>query len=69
MKPAIYKKYLLEYYHDGGLWNINIHATSVDDARLRARQIYHARVLGEVDMEIPASFGLLARFICWCKNW
>lgn len=69
MVEQTYKKYLLQYYHDGAHWDIILHATSKDDARERARQIYYAKVLGTVEREIPASVGgWLPRMICWVRN-
>ena len=72
MKPEPFKKYLLEYYHEGSQWNISLHATSEEDARARAQQIYYARVLGTVEAEIPmfiSGGGIFAKAICCVRNY
>ncbi len=70
-----YRRYLIDYYHDGGWWSIDIHATSFEDAAARCKQIYHGKVQGVIEAEFPAGpmavpmLGLLARLVCWWKNW
>ena len=63
-----YREYAFEYYHDGKLWDLTIAARSEEDAIARTKQIYYARLLGIEVMEIPASLGLLARGLCWLRN-
>jgi hypothetical protein len=63
-----YRKYLLEYYHNGAKWVIQLDATSTEDARERARQIYCAKVLGTVEAETPRALGFSARAACWLQN-
>lgn len=67
MKPE-YRKYLLEYYHDGAWWNLTIPATSEEDVFDRIGQIRNAKLLGTIEMEIPARLGLLAKLLCWLQN-
>lgn len=65
-----FRRYLIDYYHDGQWWSIDIPATSFEDAEERCKQIYHGKVKGVIEAEItyvPAS-GWLVRFICWWKN-
>lgn len=68
MKEEQFRTYLLEYYHNGAKWNLNIPATSTEDAQERARQIYHAKILGTVEMELPVKAGFAVRAFCWLKN-
>lgn len=71
MTTKEYKKYLLEYTHEGSNWCINVHATSFEDAKARAQAIYYARVLGTVEAEIPAYTGVrwFVRVFTWMRNW
>lgn len=63
----IYRPYLIEYWHEGSLWSLTIHATSEADALARCKQLWYARVLGTVEAEIPASLGWFARLWCWLR--
>ena len=64
-----YKKYLFDYYHEGSNWGLEIIASSEDDARARVRQLQYAKLLGVIEMEIPAQFGFLAKATCAIRNW
>jgi len=68
MKPDEYKKYLLEYYHNGAWWNITIPALSEEDAWERISQLQFARLLGTVEMELPVKYGFFARALCRLQN-
>jgi hypothetical protein len=64
-----YRKYLVEYNHEGAQWSITLYATSFEDAAERLRKIYYGRVLGTVEAEIPAAMGRwIPSIVCWVKN-
>lgn len=68
MKPE-FRDYLVEYPHLGTMWTLKVRADSLDDARERLRQIGYGRVLGTVEMEIPAvGPSAVPGFICWLRN-
>ena len=62
------RKYLVEYYHNGARWGITIDAESMEDASARVRQLQYAKLLGSLEMEIPATLGWFARAVCWFRN-
>ncbi len=68
MDTKQYRQFLLEYFHDGAWWTVTIHATSFEDAQARVEQLRYAKVLGTVEMKVPAKFGLFARMACWLQN-
>lgn len=65
-----FKVYLFEYFHDDSWWQIEIPATSADDAQARAQKIARAKLAGELVAKIPASAGggVLAPLVCWLRN-
>jgi hypothetical protein len=63
-----FKTYLFEYFHDGATWMVEIPATSMDDAKARIRKLPLAKPLGEMVAKVPASAGMIARFVCWLRN-
>lgn len=65
-----YHRYLTEYYHNHAWWSLIIPAVSEEDARDCLNKLPLARILGTVEMEIPAvpGAGLLVRFLCWWRN-
>lgn len=65
-----YKRFLIEYQHEGSSWGAEIQATSFDDAEQRLRALQYGAVLGEIVGTVPAvpGSGLWARFVCWWKN-
>lgn len=50
------KRFLAEYFHDGGWWGVDIYAYDFDDAETRCRKL-SLRLLGEHKMTIPAATG------------
>jgi len=40
----------------------------MEDVRARIDQMQRAKVIGIVEAEIPARFGLVARLVCWFNN-
>lgn len=65
---AEFKTYLFEYFHEGSKWQIEISATSLDDAQARINRLPWAKPVGELVARIPVGFGLLARAHCWIRN-
>ncbi len=63
-----FKRYLVSYRLDGGEWNIEIPATSFEDARRRLGQLHFGRVEGEVIAKIPSSMGPIAMLAAWARN-
>lgn len=63
-----YKSYLFRYYHNGSWWNLEIPATSLEDAQERINKLPNAQPLGEMMARIPAGLGLFAKLWCWWKN-
>jgi hypothetical protein len=63
-----FKNYLVSYRYDGGQWNIEIPATSLEDARSRLSQLHFGQIDGEVIARIPGSMGPLAILIASVRN-
>ena len=63
-----FKRYLVSYRYDGAEWNIELPASSAEDARQRLGQIMFARVDGEIVAQIPAAFGPIAALAAWAGN-
>ena len=63
-----FKRYLVSYRHDGGERNIEIPATSFEDARRRLGQLHFGRVEGELIARIPSSIGAIAVLAAWARN-
>jgi hypothetical protein len=68
LKTSNYKTYLVKYFHDEAWWQIEITATSFDDAQARIKKLALAQPLGELVMKLPASAGVFARCYCWLRN-
>jgi len=68
MKTEQFQDYLVEYYHNKSSWILKIRAASPEDAQERCRQIYYAKILGTVEMEIPVRLGIFAHLGCWLRN-
>lgn len=63
------KDYMFEYWHNGSRWTFTVPATSFEDAEDRLVQIRNrARLCGEIEMTVPAQFGIFVRVWCWVKN-
>ena len=65
---AGYKTYLVEYYHEGSWWSLEIPATCEEDVRKRLLQIRNAKVLGTVELRVPVSGGFFVKTACWVQN-
>lgn len=63
-----FKRYLFEYFHEGSKWQIEIKATSLDDAQARINRLPWAKPVGELVATVPASMGPLVMAVCWLKN-
>jgi len=62
------KKYLVSYRHQGGQWNVELPAESLDDARRRLGQLALGRVEGELIADIPGALGPLAALATFARN-
>tara|TARA_R110001592_G_scaffold229029_2_gene485642 strand:+ start:177 stop:425 length:249 start_codon:yes stop_codon:yes gene_type:complete len=63
-----FKNYLVSYRYDGGQWNIELPATSIEDARRRLSQLHFGQLEGELIANIPGSMGPLAILAAWVRN-
>jgi hypothetical protein len=63
-----FKNYLVSYRYDGGQWNIELPATSEEDARHRLSQLHFGCVDGEVVARIPSPMGPIAILATWVRN-
>lgn len=63
-----FKRYLVSYRHDGAQWNIEVPATSQQDAERRLSQIHFGKVDGEIIANIPGSMGPLAMLAARVRN-
>ena len=63
-----FKTYLVSYRHDGAQWNIELPATSLEDAQQRLGQLHFGRVDGEVIANLPSSMGPIAELIARLRN-
>lgn len=63
-----FKRYLVSYRHDGAQWNIELPATSHEDAKQRLSQLHFGRVDGEIIADIPGSMGPLAELAARFRN-
>jgi hypothetical protein len=63
-----FKRFLFEYFHEGSKWQVEIVATSLDDAQARINRLPWAKPVGELIATVPASLGPLAVAACWLKN-
>lgn len=63
-----FKRYLVSYRHDGAQWNIEIPATSREDAEQRLSQLHFGRVDGEVVANVPGSIGPIAMLAARVRN-
>jgi hypothetical protein len=63
-----FKSYLVSYRHDGAQWNIELPATSLEDANRRLSQIHFGRVDGEIVANVSESLGPIAVLIAWIRN-
>lgn len=63
-----FKTYLVSYRHDGAQWNIELPATSQEDAERRLSQLTFGRVDGEIVAKIPASAGPLVMLLTRLRN-
>lgn len=64
----MYRTYLFRYFHEGAWWQVEMTATSPDDARARMQKLPLAQLDGELVAKLPASAGLIARAFCWLNN-
>lgn len=62
------KRYAFEYQHKGAAWLIEIHATSLEDAKQRLHKLPMSRPLGELVAKVPAAGGPLVKLVCWLRN-
>jgi hypothetical protein len=63
-----FKRYLVCYRHDGGDWNIEIPARSVDDARQRLSKLALGRLEGEIVAKIPSALSPFAAAAAFLRN-
>lgn len=63
-----FKNYLVSYRHDGAQWNIELPATSIEDAERRLGQLHFGRVDGEIVANIPGSMGPIAVLAARVRN-
>lgn len=62
------KRYLVSYRHDGGSWNIELPAESLEDARRRLSQLTFGRLDGEIVAKVPGALGPLAALAAAVRN-
>ena len=62
------KNYLVSYRYGGAQWNIEIPASSLEDAKSRLNQLTFGRVEGEVIATIPGSLGPMAMIAATVRN-
>lgn len=63
-----FKTYLISYRHDGAQWNIELPATSFEDAERRLGQLHFGRVDGEIVAKIPGAMGPIAILAARVRN-
>jgi hypothetical protein len=63
-----FKRFLVSYRHDGAQWNIEIPATSFEDAKQRLGLLHFGKVEGEVVATVPASLGPIAVLYAAVRN-
>ena len=63
-----FKRYLVSYRHDGGEWNVELQARSLEDARQRLGQLVFGRLEGEIVAKIPAPLGPIAALAVSVRN-
>lgn len=63
-----FKSYLVSYRLDGAQWNIELPATSFEDAERRLSQLTFGRVDGEIIAKIPGSMGPIAMLAARIRN-
>ena len=63
-----FKNYLVSYRLDGAQWNIELPATSFEDAERRLSQLTFGRVDGELIASMPNSLGPLAMLAAKVRN-
>lgn len=63
-----FKRYLVSYRHDGAQWNIELPATSREDAEQRLSQLHFGKVDGEIIANIPGSMGPIAILAARVRN-
>jgi hypothetical protein len=63
-----FRTFLFSYRHAGAEWNLEIRATSEEDARARIDRLQYATYEGELVAKVPAAAGLLARAYVFVRN-
>ncbi len=65
-----YRTYTLAYEHEGRECEFDLPATDAKDVEARLAAIYFGKVLGRLEMEIPAGpgAGIFVRAVCWFRN-
>ena len=66
------REFLFNYRFGGEEWGISIFADDQAQAKEKIKAVALARYEGELAMRIPAfvpGAGLIARAICWWRNW
>lgn len=63
-----FKRFLVSYRHDGAQWNIELPATSLEDAKQRLSQLHFGRVDGELIANIPGTMGPMALLASRLRN-
>lgn len=63
-----FKRYLVSYRHDGAQWNIELPATSLEDAQQRLSQLHFGKVDGEIVANIPGVMGPIAMLAAQIRN-
>jgi hypothetical protein len=63
-----YKQYLISYRHGGAQWNIELKASSLDDARQRLSQLTFGKLEGEVIATVPGHAGPLVQLVAFTRN-
>jgi hypothetical protein len=65
MSDENYEVYAIEYKFKDSTWDIELHATSREEAQARLRHISYGKVLGPIAMKIEVKPKLLQRLLLW----
>lgn len=63
-----FKTYLVSYRHEGQQWNLELPATSLEDAEHRLSQLHFAKVDGELIARLPEKLGPFAAILAATRN-
>jgi hypothetical protein len=62
------RTYLFEYSHEGSIWQLEIPAVDMEDARARVRKFSLAKPVGELMVKLPSQANWFAKALCAIAN-